>query len=172
MRYTISRSKAAAYAEQLQLHIGELCNGSTYDSDSYCLGSNPSSPAIMPPWSRGLGRRPLKAKIMGSNPIGGATKQNVLFCFFVVPFFSSFPPLLFLSNRYTEYCIFVRFLFACLFLPFRWNVQAESLILFVFFIMKRIPSDVFSNLDNFFIKCYTTHNVPICGDSSRSVTIF
>ena len=25
---------------------GELCNGSTYDSDSYCLGSNPSSPAI------------------------------------------------------------------------------------------------------------------------------
>ena len=26
--------------------VGELCNGSTYDSDSYCLGSNPSSPAI------------------------------------------------------------------------------------------------------------------------------
>ena len=23
----------------------ELCNGSTYDSDSYCLGSNPSSAA-------------------------------------------------------------------------------------------------------------------------------
>ena len=41
IRYTITRSKAAADAEQLQLHIGELCNGSTYDSDSYCLGSNP-----------------------------------------------------------------------------------------------------------------------------------
>ena len=27
--------------------FGELCNGSTYDSDSYCLGSNPSSPAIV-----------------------------------------------------------------------------------------------------------------------------
>ena len=25
---------------------GEWCNGSTYDSDSYCLGSNPSSPAF------------------------------------------------------------------------------------------------------------------------------
>ncbi len=26
-------------------NIAELCNGSTYDSDSYCLGSNPSSAA-------------------------------------------------------------------------------------------------------------------------------
>ena len=26
-------------------HIAELCNGSTYDSDSYCLGSSPSSAA-------------------------------------------------------------------------------------------------------------------------------
>jgi len=26
--------------------IGEWCNGSTTDSDSVCLGSNPSSPAI------------------------------------------------------------------------------------------------------------------------------
>ena len=34
-------------------HIAELCNGSTYDSDSYCLGSNPSSAANMPPWSSG-----------------------------------------------------------------------------------------------------------------------
>ena len=42
--------------------VGELCHGSTYDSDSYCLGSNPSSPAIfLPPWSSGLGHRPLKA---------------------------------------------------------------------------------------------------------------
>ena len=44
--------------------IGELCNGSTYDSDSYCLGSNPSSPAFffLAPLSRGLGRGPLKAE--------------------------------------------------------------------------------------------------------------
>ncbi len=31
------------------LSVGELCNGSTYDSDSYCLGSNPSSPAKTKP---------------------------------------------------------------------------------------------------------------------------
>jgi hypothetical protein len=30
--------------------IAELCNGSTYDSDSYCLGSNPSSAATG--WAR------------------------------------------------------------------------------------------------------------------------
>ncbi len=29
----------------LKMNIAELCNGSTYDSDSYCLGSNPSSAA-------------------------------------------------------------------------------------------------------------------------------
>lgn len=29
--------------------IAELCNGSTYDSDSYCLGSNPSSAAKKSP---------------------------------------------------------------------------------------------------------------------------
>ena len=28
--------------------FGEWCNGSTTDSDSVCLGSNPSSPAILP----------------------------------------------------------------------------------------------------------------------------
>ena len=71
MRYTISRSKAAAYAEQLQLHIGELCNGSTYDSDSYCLGSNPSSPAISL-HGQAVKTLPSQGKIMGSIPIGGA----------------------------------------------------------------------------------------------------
>ena len=29
--------------------IAELCNGSTYDSDSYCLGSSPSSAAKKKP---------------------------------------------------------------------------------------------------------------------------
>ena len=28
------------------ISLAELCNGSTYDSDSYCLGSNPSSAAM------------------------------------------------------------------------------------------------------------------------------
>ena len=31
-----------------QLIIAVLCNGSTYDSDSYCLGSNPSAAAKNP----------------------------------------------------------------------------------------------------------------------------
>ena len=92
MRYTISRSKAAAYAEQLQLHIGELCNGSTYDSDSYCLGSNPSSPAISL-HGQAVKTLPSQGKIMGSIPIGGATKQNVFVLFFLFRFFKlCFPP--------------------------------------------------------------------------------
>ena len=53
---SISQSRKLRYAD------GEWCNGSTCDSDSYCLGSNPSSPAHMPPLSRGLGRGPLKAE--------------------------------------------------------------------------------------------------------------
>ena len=83
MRYTIRRSKAAAYAEQLQLHIGELCNGSTYDSDSYCLGSNPSSPAICL-HGQAVKTLPSQGKIMGSIPIGGATKQSVFVLFFLL----------------------------------------------------------------------------------------
>src|ERR1700752_5075141 len=33
------------------LGFGEWCNGSTADSDSACLGSNPSSPATIPKYS-------------------------------------------------------------------------------------------------------------------------
>ena len=51
--------------------IGELCNGSTYDSDSYCLGSNPSSPAISL-HGQAVKTLPSQGKIMGSIPIGGA----------------------------------------------------------------------------------------------------
>ena len=94
MRYTIRRSKAAAYAEQLQLHIGELCNGSTYDSDSYCLGSNPSSPAISL-HGQAVKTLPSQGKIMGSIPIGGATKQNVFVLFFLFRFFQAFLPFCF-----------------------------------------------------------------------------
>jgi hypothetical protein len=52
--------------------IAELCNGSTYDSDSYCLGSNPSSAA-----TRLLGQAvktsPSQGGVRGSIPLG-ATK--------------------------------------------------------------------------------------------------
>ena len=44
--------RAIAYNNFRTKRNGELCNGSTYDSDSYCLGSNPSSPAKAP-WSSG-----------------------------------------------------------------------------------------------------------------------
>ena len=60
---------------------GELCNGSTYDSDSYCLGSNPSSPAIRL-HGQAVKTLPSQGKIMGSIPIGGATKQNDCVLFF------------------------------------------------------------------------------------------
>ena len=53
--------------------IGELCNGSTYDSDSYCLGSNPSSPAICL-HGQAVKTLPSQGKIMGSIPIGGAKR--------------------------------------------------------------------------------------------------
>lgn len=51
----------APRSQELQ-HVGEWCNGSTCDSDSYSPGSSPGSPALLPPLSSGLGRRPLKAE--------------------------------------------------------------------------------------------------------------
>ena len=55
---------------------GELCNGSTYDSDSYCLGSNPSSPANGSMVKR-LRRRPLKAKSGVRFPLELPVKSTV-----------------------------------------------------------------------------------------------
>ena len=57
---------------------GVSSNGRTAVSGTVCEGSTPSTPAIlvdslMAPSSSGLGRRPLKAKVAGSNPVG-ATK--------------------------------------------------------------------------------------------------
>ncbi len=50
----------------------ESSNGRTADSGSVREGSNPSSAAnFTPRWSRGSGRRPLTAKIAGSNPARG-----------------------------------------------------------------------------------------------------
>ena len=117
MRYTITRSKAAAYAEQLQLHIGELCNGSTYDSDSYCLGSNPSSPAISL-HGQAVKTLPSQGKIMGSIPIGGATKQNVFVLFFLFRFFQAFLPFCFyriIIQNITSLSGFYSRAFFCLF---------------------------------------------------------
>ena len=54
---------------------GELCNGSTYDSDSYCLGSNPSSPAISL-HGQAVKTLPSQGRIMGSIPIGGAIDHS------------------------------------------------------------------------------------------------
>ena len=50
---------------------GDSSSGRTADSGSACPGSNPGSPAkcFMAHSSRGLGRRPLKAEITGSNPV-------------------------------------------------------------------------------------------------------
>ena len=72
------------HLRQRHKFIGELCNGSTYDSDSYCLGSNPSSPAICL-HGQAVKTLPSQGKIMGSIPIGGATKQNDCVLFFYLP---------------------------------------------------------------------------------------
>ena len=55
--------------------VGELCNGSTYDSDSYCLGSNPSSPAISL-HGQAVKTLPSQGKIRGSIPLGGAKAHS------------------------------------------------------------------------------------------------
>ena len=64
---------------------GELCNGSTYDSDSYCLGSNPSSPASCL-HGQAVKTLPSQGKIMGSIPIGGATCHRIFRWSFFVTF--------------------------------------------------------------------------------------
>ena len=77
-----------AYNNFRTKRIGELCNGSTYDSDSYCLGSNPSSPANGSMVKR-LRRRPLKAKSGVRFPLGLPVNAHriamsvfyILFCF-------------------------------------------------------------------------------------------
>ena len=73
------------HLRQRHKFIGELCNGSTYDSDSYCLGSNPSSPAICL-HGQAVKTLPSQGKIMGSIPIGGAKRPIA----FAIGFF--FPP--------------------------------------------------------------------------------
>ena len=85
------------HLRQRHKFIGELCNGSTYDSDSYCLGSNPSSPAIRL-HGQAVKTLPSQGKIMGSIPIGGATKQNDCVLFFYL-----------LKNRFSAFAAFALF---------------------------------------------------------------
>ena len=72
---------------------GVSSNGRTAVSGAVCGGSTPPTPAIstqrltyVAPSSSGLGRRPLKAEVAGSNPVG-ATKYPgqsfVLLAFFL-----------------------------------------------------------------------------------------
>lgn len=55
------------------MHFGVSSNGRTAVSGTVCEGSTPSTPANMAPSSSGLGRRPLKAEIAGSNPVGATS---------------------------------------------------------------------------------------------------
>ena len=57
----------------LQKNVAELCNGSTYDSDSYCLGSNPSSPARL--HGQAVKTSPSQGEIRGSIPLGATSAK-------------------------------------------------------------------------------------------------
>ena len=70
------------FVDDASSSVGELCNGSTYDSDSYCLGSNPSSPAICL-HGQAVKTLPSQGRIMGSIPIGGAKEPTQVGSFFV-----------------------------------------------------------------------------------------
>ena len=73
-----------AYNNFRTKRIGELCNGSTYDSDSYCLGSNPSSPAISL-HGQAVKTSPSQGEIRGSIPLGAAryrASKDARFLFF------------------------------------------------------------------------------------------
>ena len=45
LKKALDKTKFPCYNNSRVKHIGELCNGSTTDSDSVCWGSNPYSPA-------------------------------------------------------------------------------------------------------------------------------
>ena len=94
LRNILSRACASgspgAYHREID---GVSSNGRTAVSGAVCGGSTPPTPAIstqrltyVAPSSSGLGRRPLKAEVAGSNPVG-ATKYPgqsfVLLAFFL-----------------------------------------------------------------------------------------
>ena len=61
-------------ARRVRLTIAELCNGSTHDSDSCCLGSNPSSAASISLHGQAVKTSPSHGENWGSSPHGGANK--------------------------------------------------------------------------------------------------
>ena len=60
-------------ARRVRLTIAELCNGSTHDSDSCCLGSNPSSAASVSLHGQAVKTSPSHGENWGSSPHGGAS---------------------------------------------------------------------------------------------------
>ena len=58
-------------ARRVRLTIAELCNGSTHDSDSCCLGSNPSSAASTSLHGQAVKTSPSHGENWGSSPHGG-----------------------------------------------------------------------------------------------------
>ena len=83
--------------------VAELCNGSTHDSDSCCLGSNPSSAAIFASMVKRLRHRPLTAKTGVRVPMEVPSKnpENTAFSrVFIFAFHPLFHPLLFFAAQY------------------------------------------------------------------------
>jgi hypothetical protein len=82
----ISTRACASGFEVEQATNGVSSNGRTTVSGAACEGSTPSTPASFrlycsalstAPSSSGLGRRPLKAEVTGSNPVGATTNPQV-----------------------------------------------------------------------------------------------
>ena len=73
---------------RIRLTIAELCNGSTHDSDSCCLGSNPSSAASISLHGQAVKTSPSHGENWGSSPHGGtnhvdeANAPSTFFCVF------------------------------------------------------------------------------------------
>ena len=115
-----SRLVIIIFVAGLAVYDAEWCNGSTYDSDSYCLGSNPSSAAnglacqkkrghMQAPMVKRFKTPPSHGGNRGSNPLGSTTWKGSAAC--SRSFSLSFP---FLSlfyvfrNEIRQACFFVR----------------------------------------------------------------
>ena len=72
-------------ARRARLTIAELCNGSTHDSDSCCLGSNPSSAASTSLHGQAVKTSPSHGENWGSSPHGGTNIVHALHGRFFCP---------------------------------------------------------------------------------------
>ena len=72
-------------ARRARLTIAELCNGSTHDSDSCCLGSNPSSAASISLHGQAVKTSPSHGENWGSSPHGGTNIVHALHGRFFCP---------------------------------------------------------------------------------------